>query len=84
MTDYFYGGVCSQWFPAKFTCKDDVTFNSTEQYMMAMKALSMNDNESYEKVMKSNDPKYIKHLGRKVKNYDDEKKKWNCGFRKLP
>jgi hypothetical protein len=69
---YFYGGFCSQWYMCSFDFKG-VTYSSTEQWMMAMKALSMNDYESHEKMMNSSDPQYIKQLGRKVKNYDDEK-----------
>ena len=71
---YFYGGYCSQWYPSKFEYKG-VTYTSAEQWMMAMKALCMNDDISYAKIMKSSDPQYIKQLGRKVKNYED--KKWS-------
>ena len=71
---YFYGGCCSQWYPSTFEYRG-VTYTSAEQWMMAMKALCMNDDISYAKIMKSSDPQYIKQLGRKVKNYDD--KKWS-------
>jgi ribA/ribD-fused uncharacterized protein len=71
---YFYGGYCSQWYPTNFVFKG-VTYTSSEQWMMAMKAASMNDYSSYAKIMNSSDPKYIKELGRNVKNYDD--KKWS-------
>lgn len=71
---YFYAGYCSQWYPSKFVFKG-VTYTSAEQWMMAMKALCMNDDVSYKKIMNSSDPQYIKQLGRKVENYDD--KKWS-------
>ena len=69
---YFYGGYCSQWYPTKFVFKG-VTYTSSEQWMMAMKAASMNDYLSYAKIMSSSDPQYIKQLGREVKDYDDDK-----------
>lgn len=69
---YFYGGYCSQWYPAKFVFKE-VTYTSSEQWMMAMKAASMNDYLSYTKIMNSTDPQYMKQVGRNIKKYDDEK-----------
>ena len=71
---YFYGGYCSQWYPSKFEYKG-VTYTSAEQWMMAMKALCMKDYLSYTKIMNSTDPKYMKQVGRNMKNYDD--KKWS-------
>jgi ribA/ribD-fused uncharacterized protein len=69
---YFFGGYCSQWYDCEFTY-NDIQYSSTEKWMMAMKALCMHDYDSYHSILKSNDPKYIKQLGRQVKNYDDTK-----------
>ena len=38
--------------------------------MMASKAVLFNDNESFYKIMKTPNPKSVKALGRKVKNFD--------------
>ena len=42
---------------------------------MAGKAKLFNDEEVFEEIMRCKDPKKIKSLGRKVKNFDEEK--WN-------
>ena len=70
---YFYGGPFSQWVECSFTDAVGVTYNSTEQYMMAHKALLMNDHDMYSKIMESNDPRTIKYAyGRNVKNFDQK------------
>lgn len=70
---YFYGGPFSQWVPCNFTDAVGVTYNSTEQYMMAHKALLMNDHDMYSKIMEANDPRTIKYAyGRNVKNFDQK------------
>ena len=69
---YFFGGYCSQWYYCEFT-SNSIKYSSTEQWMMAMKASSMCDYDSYYTILKSNDPRYIKRLGRQVTNYDDGK-----------
>lgn len=61
----------SQWWRADFTIDTD-TYCCMEQYMMAEKAKLFKDNETLEKIMKSNHPKQMKDLGRKVKNFDEE------------
>lgn len=61
----------SQWFPAKFEI-DGVNYQSTEQYMMAQKAKLFNDEDIFQKILQTDDPKKIKALGRLVKNYQDE------------
>jgi len=66
---FFYGGPFSQWAACKFTARN-VVFNCAEQYMMAMKASVMEDDETAEKIMKSFNPKEQKKLGRQVKNFD--------------
>ena len=44
----------------------------TEQYMMAGKAELFGDQEIREQILKCNDPKQIKALGRKVRNFDQK------------
>ena len=70
-TIYFWGGIFSQWYGAHFK-EDDVTYTSNEQYMMAKKAETFNDKESYETIMETNSPLKQKAIGRKVKNYIDK------------
>lgn len=61
----------SQWWQAHFTINAEI-YCCMEQYMMAEKAPLFNDNETLEKIMKSNNPKLIKDLGRQVKNFSQE------------
>lgn len=63
--------VFSQWYLRDFS-EDNVTYCCCEQYMMAKKAELFNDKEIYDKIMASKDPKTIKALGRKVKNFEDK------------
>lgn len=67
----FWGGPFSQWLPCIFTI-DNIEYNCTEQYMMAEKARFFKDDESLEKIMKSNNPRSQKAYGRKVKNFNAE------------
>lgn len=62
----------SNWYPSKFNW-NGIEFTRGEQYMMYRKALLFNDLEIAEKIMNTDDPKEQKDLGRKVKNYNDEK-----------
>ena len=64
----------SQWYNCKFVV-DGITYHTAEQYMMAQKALLFNDNDIFNKIMKSKHPKEYKELGRKIKNFSDLK--WN-------
>lgn len=68
---FFWNGPLSQWYPSYFTI-DGVQYNSTEQYMMAQKALLFNDTNSHKLIMVSKSPKNIKELGRAVKNFIKE------------
>lgn len=67
-------GCFSQWYKTEFE-ENDVWFNCSEQYMMAKKALLFGDYEVYEKIMKTDSPKNMKALGRKIKGFDP--KLWN-------
>ena len=64
----------SQWYECEFTA-DGVKYHTAEQYMMAQKALLFGDNDVFELIMKANDPKEYKSLGRKIRNFDE--KLWN-------
>jgi ribA/ribD-fused uncharacterized protein len=75
---FFYGhtkkeskSVFSQFYPCEFTDENGVLYNCAEQYMMAHKALTFNDNTTYEKIMQASNPKDIKALGRLVKNFNE-------------
>jgi ribA/ribD-fused uncharacterized protein len=79
----FYSGTFSNWYP--FAGKKEysveeyrrslfelngLTFNCTEQHMMAEKARMFDDHETYAKIMEPIHPRDQKALGRKVKNFD--------------
>ncbi|XP_046584550.1 N-glycosidase Npun_R5314-like [Haliotis rubra] len=67
----------SQWYPASFEVNGQ-KYNCAEQYMMYQKAVLFADEENAAKVLKTQDPKQQKSLGRKVKNWDDKTWKNNC------
>lgn len=72
---YFKSGYPSQWYESEFNIGGK-KFENCEQWMMYMKAITFNDIEIAEKVMKTTDPKEIKALGREVKNF--EVNAWNA------
>ncbi len=49
---------------------NEVSYNCTEQYIMASKARLFNDSNALTKIMTSPDPKTQKRLGRSVANFD--------------
>lgn len=63
-------GCLSQWWPCRFKV-DDVEYNCAEQYMMAMKAKTFADAETFGKIMGTSKPRLIKSLGRQVKGFDE-------------
>jgi len=63
-------GYLSNWYLCEFTY-GIYKYSSTEQFMMAQKALLFRDFEVFEKMLKTNSPKTLKRLGKQVKNYDD-------------
>ena len=67
----------SQWFQRDFKI-DGLTYKNAEQYMMAKKALLFNDEEIFKKIMSESNPKKIKALGRKVKEFYAEAWEENC------
>ena len=66
------GAPClSQWWQCSFS-ENGTEYTSAEQYMMAGKACLFGDSEIFKQILEIRDPKYIKALGRKVKNFDTE------------
>lgn len=61
----------SQWWQSSFRVDAEEYF-CMEQYMMAQKALLFKDAEIHAQIMQSKDPKAIKALGRKVKNFHED------------
>ncbi len=66
---FFWGGPFSQWYTHKMRI-DGVDYSCAEQFMMAMKAQVFNDEDAYEKIMATKDPRKQKAIGRKVRNFD--------------
>ena len=69
---FFWGSIFSNFTPSKFIVKE-IEFNCGEQYFMFIKALSFTDFEIAKQILKENDPKVIKRLGRKVRGFDPVK-----------
>ena len=72
---FFWGGHCSQWMISPFE-EFDETFNTAEQFMMAAKAKTFGDDETYALIMAEDDPAEQKKLGKLVKGFTEEK--WNA------
>ena len=93
----FWGGVFSNFYPCKIHVTNDwydkpidLTFKSSEQYFMWLKATNFNDHETANEIVRAKTPKEAKALGRKVKNYDDEEwseireaAMWNAVYQKF-
>lgn len=60
----------SQWWKADFWSVAN-TYCCMEQFMMANKAELFDDEEIREQILQCSDPKQIKALGRKVRNFDE-------------
>lgn len=82
---YFWGGVFSNFYPAKVTIDittkvDDhpiyeshlETFESSEHAFMARKAKQFGDEHAYRDICVAYDPSTAKAIGRSVKGYVDE------------
>lgn len=68
-------GYMSNWYHSEFVMKDTVTkqdlcFNSSEQYFMWAKAKLFGDEETAQKIYESGSCREQKDLGRQVKNFD--------------
>ena len=75
----FNNGYLSNWYHSPFTI-NGICYDSIEQYMMYQKALTFNDVETAEKILKTKNFREVKNLGRQVKNYNDTI--WN-GIRQI-
>lgn len=75
----FNNGYLSNWYHSTFTI-NGICYDSIEQYMMYQKALTFNDMETAEKILKTKNFREVKNLGRQVKNYNDTI--WN-GIRQI-
>ena len=62
----------SQWYRCSFTASE-LTFMCAEQYMMHGKALLFGDAAIAAEILAADHPRQHKALGRKVKNFDDQK-----------
>ncbi|MBQ1883799.1 MAG: NADAR family protein [Bacteroidales bacterium] len=60
----------SQWYACNF-CVSGIEYFTTEQYMMASKALLFKDLDVYQQIFQAKTPQEFKNLGKLVKNYDD-------------
>lgn len=82
---YFVGGPFSQWYASPFEAEilDAGThkFNCCEQYMMAGKALSFGDEDTFNAIMSATNPRDHKALGRQVQNFDADV--WNQVAREI-
>lgn len=67
-------GVFSNWYPCRFEL-DGVTYQNTEQYMMAQKAKLFSDMETYNRILRADSPQACKRLGRSV--YPFDAKRWD-------
>lgn len=65
---FFYGGIYSQWYRHDMEI-DGVVYNCAEQYMMAMKALTFEDNYTHALIMDSTNPSDQKAAGRLVRGF---------------
>lgn len=63
-------GYLSNWYPSPIKLFN-TTFSSGEQAFMWAKADTFKDDEIKAQIMQTTDPKKLKALGRKIKNYDD-------------
>ena len=64
--------VLSQWWPAMFVV-DGRTYPTAEHYMMAQKAELFGDQDTLAAILASSSPSQAKNLGRRVRDFDDER-----------
>ena len=76
----FWDSVFSNFYPCEIKVDtdwwgkpiDEITFISSEQYFMWLKAMWFDDEETAEKILQAKTPARAKRLGRQVKGFDDE------------
>jgi len=79
-------GCFSNFYPAEFKDDDNVLYSSSEQYLMAQKALLMQDTESFIKIINTHNPVYCKRFGRKISPWNQklwDEHKFNIMFKGL-
>ena len=64
----------SQWWFSDFI-ENEITYKTAEHYMMAKKAELFGDFEAVNDVLKCSKPQDVKKIGRRVKDFDEQK--WN-------
>ena len=62
----------SQWWEGNGFTDGEHTYYTAEHYMMAQKALLFDDKEMFEKIAANTNPRDVKALGRKIKNFNSE------------
>lgn len=67
----FWGSCFSNFFSTHFYL-DKRYWTTSEKYFMYMKAITFGDEEIAEKILKTDNPKECKNLGRQVKNFNSE------------
>lgn len=67
----FWGSCFSNFFPTRFYL-DGRYWTTSEKYFMYTKAITFGDKEVAEKILKTDNPKECKNLGRQVKNFNSE------------
>lgn len=63
-------GYLSNWYLSGFEYGGKI-FSSVEQYMMYQKAVTFNDSEIAEQILRTDDVGYIKSMGRAVRKYSE-------------
>ena len=71
---FFWNGIFSNWHESHFEV-NGVKYNCGEQYMMHQKAITFNDKEIADKILREYSPRRQKQLGRKVRNFNP--KQWD-------
>jgi ribA/ribD-fused uncharacterized protein len=61
----------SYWYPAIFTL-NDITYATTEHYIMAQKAKLFGDTQTHQAILNAKTPKEAKALGRKVTGFIED------------
>lgn len=66
------GDVLSNWHHSPFENEIGLKFSNNEQYFMFQKAILFRDKEKAEEILKEEDPKAVKRLGREVQGFNHE------------
>ncbi len=67
--------IYSNWYPAEFIV-EGIKYATTEQYIMAKKALLLGDTRAYNSIMSTVDPNEAKQFGRAAKDYNGKLDFW--------